>query len=226
MKEFLDSHLYLMSQVIIVALYLFGLLILYEYRKSIFIASILAAPQAFYAFLLVPIYWNPPRIMIFGVGIEDFIFSFLAGGLVWMGVLLFFKNKLIFQYRIKTIILRFLMVFCLSILVISILYLVGFKDMLNPFITMIIACVVILIYSFSYWKIFLFESIASLLVYGVGLKTVFFIWPDLITLWTRENLWGLSIAGIPLEELVWAFLYGGSWCLTIAFILNVKPKKI
>jgi hypothetical protein len=40
-----------------------------------------------------------------------------------------------------------------------------------------------------------------------------------------KNLWGKSLFGIPAEEIAWAFLYGGSWSLAVAFILGIEIRE-
>jgi|WetSurMetagenome_2_1015567.scaffolds.fasta_scaffold106218_2 hypothetical protein len=225
MIEFYRSHLYLFSQGFSLVVYLAGIASLYKYRKSIIIASFLALPHAFYSLMLVPVYWHPNRIMLLGIGIEDFIFTFFTGGLIWFGVLLFLKKKLIIHYYPKQIVFRYFICIIFGISSIFILYFIGINDMLNPFITMILIITIILIYKKAYFLIFLFESLASVLVYTLGLKIALTVWPDLMQSWSWKNLWGISLFGIPVEELAWAFLYGGSWSLTIAFILGIKFNK-
>jgi hypothetical protein len=225
MVDFYRSHLYLFSQGFSLTVYLAAIACLYTYRKSIIIASILALPHAFYSLLLVPVYWNPNRIMFLGIGVEDFLFSFFAGGLIWFGVLLFLRKKMVIHYNPKQIFIRYFICISFGISSIFILYFIGINDMLNPFITMILIIVIILIYKKVYFPIFLFESLASVLVYTLGLKIALTVWPDLMQSWTWKNLWGISLFGIPVEELAWAFLYGGSWSLSVAFLLNVDIKK-
>jgi hypothetical protein len=55
---------------------------------------------------------------------------------------------------------------------------------------------------------------------------IFFItitlWPEFIGQWNTENLWGISVIGIPLEEIVWAAAYGGVWPTMMAYVFDIK----
>lgn len=226
MNEFLSSHLYLFSQIISLSLYSAGLAVLFSYRKSILIASIITAPQAFYALFLVPEYWNPPRIMILGVGLEDFLFSFISGGLIWMAVILVMKRNMKFQTTFLPLLRRFFYCLLFGLFFFVILFLAGVKGIWNPFVTMLAWSIFILLYRPGYLRIFLTVSVLSLLIYGVLLKLVFLLWPAVPTMWVSENLSGWFLMEIPVEELIFAFLYGGAYSMALAFFFNLQvPSK-
>ncbi len=226
MNEFLHSHLYLFSQLLSLSLYIVGLAILFSYRKSILFASIVTTPQAFYALFLVPDYWNPPRIMILGVGLEDFLFSFLSGGLIWMAVIFVMKKNIKFQISLIPVLIRFFYVCLFGLIFFVILYLAGVKGIWNPFITMLAWSIFILLYRPGYQRIFFTVSVLSLLIYGFLLKIVFLLWPSVPMMWVSENLSGWFLMDIPLEELIFAFLYGGSYSMALSFFFNLQvPSK-
>ncbi len=48
------------------------------------------------------------------------------------------------------------------------------------------------------------------------------LWPHFAEQWTHANLWGLTIAGMPLEEYVWSLAFGSTWPLIIAHVLEAR----
>lgn len=214
-----------MSLSVWLTLYIVGIVVHFKHRKSILFASILAMPQSLYGLLVVPVYWQPERILIFGIGLEDALFSFLTGGLAWIVVLTFLKDPVLPDFIWQKLIFRFFLCILFGFIVAPVLYHCGIRDMVNPFITMIIWTLVIVAFDRKYLKLTAIGAFSFLLVYGIGFKFQILFWPSYFSFWNWENMWGLKFMEIPLEELVWAFLYGGSWSLTVAFILNIGWKK-
>lgn len=59
----------------------------------------------------------------------------------------------------------------------------------------------------------------------MGFLIILSIWPNLLSLWNLEKFSGIVILQIPIEELIWALLYGGTWSLTIAFLVDARFTK-
>lgn len=224
MRDFNTSHLYLASLIIPLFLYFLGIIILYKYRKAILFSSILAIPQAFLGLLLVPVYWDPVKILFLGVGLEDFIFSFLSGGAVWMGIFFYMRNKVLFSFSLLLNLKKFILCTAFGLASLSILYFFDIKDMKNPFITMILLSLVILLYRSKYWIIAFIGALTFTFDYVLGMKIGFWIWPELISFWTLKNLSGVLFLEIPIEEVIWSFLYGLSWSLGISYVFDVQLK--
>jgi hypothetical protein len=226
MKEFFTSYQYLCSLMVWLFFYAIGLIIFYRYRKSIFFSSFLALPQAFFAILLVPTAWQPNRIFVFGAGIEDLLFCFLSGGLVWMSVLWIYRKNVPQKFQLRNSIKRFVYCTVFGVLTVSLILLfTRLRGYIIPFTIMILWCTIVLIYKPGYLKLFLTGIASFLVVWFFVLLIIINIWPDMPSLWSWDKLWGLSFFKFPVEELVWAILYGGSWSLTMAFILNIEIDK-
>jgi hypothetical protein len=226
MEKFIESHLYLISQSVILSFYCIGFVIFFRSKKQILISSLFALPQAYFSLALIPIYWNPDKTPFLGIGLEDFIFSFLTGGLVWMCVLAFFNDRISNILKREKIILKCIVTIVFGVISVSILSLINIKDIMNPFIVMLLWSMVIIIFHFDYWEIALTGGFTFLIVYSLILKTILIIWPEFISFWTLNNLSNVLILKMPVEELIWAFLYGLSWSLAIAYILDVQINKI
>jgi hypothetical protein len=76
------------------------------------------------------------------------------------------------------------------------------------------------------WPIPLFGSISFALLYIVVLEAAYTLWPHFLAQWTADRLWGLSVLGMPAEEVVWAFSFGGVWPLLMAygFDSHLRPR--
>ncbi len=169
--------------------------------------------------------WVPNRILVIGAGIEDFLFCFLSGGLAWMSTLIVMQKKILVRFKFTSILKRFLFIQTFGIVVTATLYLLDLRDYLNFFIVMVMWSGAILVYKRKYWHFFVIGSLSYLIIFGVGFLIVLLIWPDILSLWNLESFSGIRFLRIPIEELVWAFLYGGTWSLTIAFLLDARLHK-
>jgi len=225
--EFVEApHYYLYSVLLLALVFIAGLLAFSKHYKIILFSSLMALPQSLLSPLVVPEYWDPEMHLLFGlVGMEDLAFSFFTGGLVWIGILMspFNTNH---SYRISPgpVFQRFALCSIFGISTISLLYLLGVRSLYNPIIVMGLWILLCLMNRKDYLPVAVSGSLVFLAIYAVVFKVSLLIWPEFILFWSAENLSGIYPLGIPLEELVWAFLYGGAWSLGIAYILGFNMK--
>ena len=129
MKTFFEEHLYLYSLLIFGVIYLSGIFVFRKYLKSILFASVTAFPHASFALILD--YWKPEKISIFGIGLEDFIFCFLAGGITWICTLVFISKRLQIEFRKKNILRRLFICLVFGILSVTLLNKLNVTNYLN-----------------------------------------------------------------------------------------------
>lgn len=224
MEKFFESHLYLISQIVILSFYCIGFIVFFRSKKQILISSLFALPQAYFSLALIPTYWNPDKTPFLGIGLEDFIFSFLSGGLVWMSVLVFFNNTISYALNTGKILVKCFWCIVFGFVAFTLLHFLKIRNMANPFIIMVLWSITILILKPGFWKIAVTGSFTFSVSYTLAMKIGFIIWPQLISFWTLKNLSGILFLQIPVEEVIWALLYGFSWSLAIAYILDVQIK--
>jgi len=225
MNTLLLEYPYLFSQLIWLLLFLILLLFLSNQRHHIILAGLLALPQAFFAIGLIPEYWHPKRIFVLGVGLEDFIFSFLAGGLSWGCSIIILQRKLRLDIRVRLFLKRYLICCLFGISSIILLTRLGMRGIKGPLITLFLWGVILFLLYRRFWPIALWGFIGFLILYFLGFEIILLIWPDLPSFWTWENLLGYKFLGIPIEELIWASLYGPIWALTVGFLLNARIQN-
>lgn len=218
---------YLYSLAVTGTVFIILLGLLKEHYKSILLSGILALPHALLSPMVVPGYWDPDMHLILGlVGFEDLMFSFLTGGLVWSGVLI--SNRKIQplnHFRPVMALSRFSICLAFGTAGITMLYFIGIMEIMNPFLVMVAWIAYFLFSRRNYRKIALQGSFLFLLGYGIIFKMSIIFWPEYLHFWSTENLSGIFLAGIPLEELVWSFLYGGAWSVGMAWILGIREIR-
>lgn len=224
MHRLAESHMYLMSLLVWLGFYLIGFIVFFKNRKTILIGSLAAIPQAFYALDIVQKAWTPDRVFQMKMGIEDFIFCFIVGGLVWMSSLWYARKFLSKILNMDVLKKNLLICYLFGIIASLTLFYLKIDGYLNPFIVMILWITFLLIIRKHYWKIAAWSSFIFLLIWFLIMSIIIKIWPDIPSLWTWGQFSGKEFMGYPIEELIWAVLYSVSWSMTIAYILNIQIK--
>jgi hypothetical protein len=58
--------------------------------------------------------------------------------------------------------------------------------------------------------------------YGVLLEIIFRLSPGFLEQWNLEQLWGVFIGRVPLEEILWALGLGILWPMAIRYVFQVR----
>lgn len=205
-----------------------GMFILFSWlsgksRKIIFLGALGAIPFAIIGFVFKEA-WNPGRVMEGFIGIEDFMFCFISGGLSmalvnWVIDYTGTGLRVYFRWR------RMLLTSFWGAGIMISLFLLGIRNYLNSYLCMVLTAILLIALERPLWKVFLSGSVFFLIFYTAGLQLGFLIWPDLIHLWAIENLTGILIGGVPLEELIWAFLFGGTWPMIFLYVSGPSAEE-
>jgi hypothetical protein len=170
-------------------------------------------------------YWNPVRIGGWILGIEDMLISYSVGAMVWLALLLFKNQKVIFENPDRQTHKRYLVLAAFSVGSFLIFILIGLAKMTS------------IIMSYSIIGLLLFfrkKPLQKLAVRGIWrfplfylflVKLFFVLWPDFVFQWNLTSFWGTPILGIPLGEYTWALSFGFYWPLFVGYLLDVKEVK-
>jgi len=191
--------------------------------------SLLALPFGFIERLLVPEYWSPPSLFNligrFGVGLESFLFFFAAGGI----------TAVIYEVidKKKTVKLR-----------------LGHKSFFGPylFVALIFVCLELLLPSQTIYNMIITalmgttiialkrkDLIAQIILGGILFGFIYLLlfgifnrlFPDYITaIYTLDNLWGIMIWGVPLEEIAMGFGAGACWSTLFEYIQGYRTRNL
>ncbi len=189
-------------------------------RKEMLIVSLLTALTGLTEPLFVPAYWNPPSLFnlaqLTGFDIESLIFSFGTGGIAVILYELIFRtthermtdqSHHLAQHRYHL----------WAILAMPIIFTVLlFTTTLNP---IYISVISLMIGGVATWycrpdlkKKMTISAFLFLGLYFLYFWTLILAYPGYVEqVWNLGALSGILIAGIPLEELLFAFSFGFMW---------------
>jgi len=191
-------------------------------RSNMLWSSILAAPFGFLSIFFVPYYWDPIRLIEFGTGLEDLIFSFAGGGIAWSCATYPFRHRLHLQFDRQRLIIVYLATCAAGILFGWLLNLAGTAPMAITFAGFAFAVTIYLL---------LRRSLLTLMLAGAGIYGTFYLLicllafnlqPEFINQWNLLALSGIVWLGIPIEELGWGIGFGAAWPLIFGYGINLQ----
>lgn len=200
-----------------------------DLRKEMIFGSLLALPFGFVECLLVPEYWNPPSLFNligrFEVGLESFLFYSAVGGVAAVTYEVIDKKKTVkIRLKHKFFFGPYLFV---ALIFISLESLFPSQTIYNVTISLLIGATIIalkrkdLIVQIILGGIFF--GFIYLLLFGIFNR----LFPDFITTtYALENLWGIMIWGVPLEEIVVGFGAGACWSTFFEYIKGYRTKDL
>jgi hypothetical protein len=222
MAVFMCQYDYLFFSGLSLVLFFFAYLASPSRRGGMLRSAWLAAPIGFASVFFVPDYWNPRRLFTALAGIEDIIFSFATGGLAWWFACLaldgnkraVFHGKHAF-YRLSLFMLTGQNLFVLAIHR-------GMKPMDALFLSMLAVGAVFWKMSGAGFGFLLAGGAGFAAFYGVLLEIIFRLSPGFLEQWNLEQLWGVFIGRVPLEEILWALGLGILWPMAIRYVFQVR----
>lgn len=220
--DFIATYQYLFLTLVLALLLLAGLfLVKSRFRRSIILSGLLSVPASLASFIFVPYYWYPTRVVNYEIGPEDILFSFSTGGIIWLMIVLIFKD-ITFSQKVFSLVIRYLWILIGGTIVYLILLLSGMNIMLATVLSILVLGAWILYFRKDYWLISLFGALGFFLFYSVFLKIAFTIFPEFLTQWNIDELFGYYVLGLPFEEILWAFVSGAVWPLIMAYLFDAR----
>ena len=146
--DLLNVHLYLFGCLLFVPIIIVGFLIVPVSRQAALLAGIGMIPFAPFATFLQDTYWKPIRIGGGDWGIEDIIFGFAAGAVVFWAATWPIASRIRLRFEFpRTLIVLFSYVICLMILYVLFIRLI---DPMNSLIILQILCAIVFYFAFPY----------------------------------------------------------------------------
>jgi hypothetical protein len=221
--------------------YLFGVLmflpvwlILYIQRKDLreemVFMGILVTIGAIYteAFVWTKDWWHPQTLTGTVVGVEDILFAFFIGGIIASIYEEVFKDKLVhIRSKKKENLKHFLIVIFLCIFIGNFSF---FYMNMHSFYSSVLAMLIPTIVIYFYRKDLVVLSLSSgaiITLLSIPIYcTTFFFDPTAINSWFHQNISGIMLLGIPIEDLVWFFVTGMFIAPLYEFWKGEKLEKI
>ncbi len=174
-------------------------------------------------------YWRPETFTGWSIGIEDFLFGFFIGGIASSIYEELFDKRHSKRINRKHHWSWFIIpVVALLVFVLNLLTFVFGVNSIYASIFVFIALALLILY---FRHDLLAESLVSGLLVGAmmffGYLIFLTIFPQAIyRWWILQNISGILILGVPLEELLWAFGWGMVGGPMYEFFAGLKFKKI
>ncbi len=176
-------------------------------------SSLLLLPAGLTEPFFVPSYWSPDVLIesIKPFDLESFIFVFAIGGIAAVSYEFLTKKRLAKYCTCKGVCKCFNIyaVTLLSFIITELFLDIGF--MYDSFIAMAITSLTVIIKKPYFRKETFVGGLIFLAIYFISFKLTTLFDPNFVTQWTLENLSGIIFVGVPIEEYVFAFLFGTVW---------------
>ncbi len=221
-------YAYLVGNAIFVLVWLLLFLVRKDLRREMLIMSVIGSVFAPLALIYLPDYWYPDHILgSFPLGIEDYVFAFSIAGI---GAVAYEAVA----GRVHTLCecrrqdpKRLLGIIGAAAVILLLLTLV-FR--LNSIYSNYMAF--LLIFAYIVWRrrdLFwqaMASGVAVALVMLFFYQVWIFMYPGIIQHWWKlENISGILVLGVPLEEIVWGFSWGIAGGAVYEFARGIRTVK-
>jgi len=218
------QHPYLWTSLFLAALCLIGLRLARRQRKPALLSAVFGIPGAAYSLVFVPTYWNPVRIADWPIGVEDVLFSFANGGLVWLMVAA--RNPGVrLSIDAVTVTKRLVALSVVFALLLLASVRAGVPVMHAGLFSAAIILGAVLWLRPRYWQLGARGMVAFGIFYGLVLLGASRLWPHALSWWHEEVVSGMLFLGAPAEEIAWAVAYGAVYPLVMAFCFDAQLTR-
>ena len=200
-----------------------------DLRKEIIFGSLLAMPFGLSESLWVSEYWDPPSlfnlISKYGVGIESFLFCFICGGVAAVIYEIIAKKRIVkIQGRRKLLFGPYIFII-LFFLFLEFIF--PEKTIYSAVISLLIGATIIAFRRKDLIIQIIFGGIFFTIVYFFLFYIFTKIYPDYIySVYSLENMFGIMILGVPLEEILVSFGAGAIWSSFYEYIMGYRVKGL
>jgi hypothetical protein len=223
MVRFIHTYPYLMLSLTLLGVFLAWLAFApRRLRSTTLLGGALAAPFALTSPLFVPSYWNPSRVAVALTGVEDVVFTFAGAGLAWLASIWPVRHRVAFQPRADRIWWRYLAGAACGLAVGHSAWRLGAGHMTASALAFGVLTALILWRRREIWPLAVAGSPGYALVYVAALKAWHVTVPSFGSQWNAAAMWGLTVFGLPLDEVVWAATFGLAWPVFAAYLFDAR----
>lgn len=197
-----------------------AMFILFAFSLKTVLVSVGTMPLALTEPLFVPRYWNPPTLWNLarrsGFDLESFVFCFAVGGIVFAAYDLIFKaaplQSIAHERHRGRHRHHLLAVLSAPALFIALLFVRGLNPIYASAIALVGGFVATLYCRSDLWLKMIVSGLLFLCVYFVAFLAFDLAVPGYVEeVWNLRAISGIRVAGVPLEELMFAFTFGLYW---------------
>jgi len=186
-------------------------------------AALAAAPFGLFEYLFyVPEYWTPEQWRWSWVGLSDLVFTFAAGGVAWLLATAPCRGRLSVSWRRRRVVRRFVGCTVIGLALAVTIWRVGLPMYLASLLAMWIGWAAVT-WRFGRLRwLGLVGGPAFAAFYLAVLRLAFELAPGFHQQWNWATLSGVTWAGIPIEEALWALTFGAVWPSFMAYVLDAR----
>jgi len=223
---FFSTYPYLLISLTLLVVFFLCYMAGEKQRRPMLLSALLSAPYGFLSVHFVPAYWDPVRIAEFGAGIEDIIFSFANGGIVWFMATWPVRNRLSVDIQTRRMLRRYVVCTVSGLSLGLIPLLLGFDPMHVSLVGIAVMGIVLLRLRGELWRLTVVGAVCFGLFYTAICIVSFSLNPDLLRQWNFAALSGYSLVGVPVEEIAWSIAFGAVWPLIIAYSFETRIASV
>jgi hypothetical protein len=197
-----------------------------NYRAEIRWGTLIAAPLALTSILFIPQYWTPPSLFNLDqrikVGIEDFLWAAAVGGIASAVAEILLKERLssLRKVRRKRHFAPFVLV---VVLFVALELWHKDKTIYNCILAFAIGAAVIAWVRSDLIPTMITGALSFMTLYFALFLVFLFLYPGFVQRYYNvPNLLGVYIAGVPIEELLFAGTGGAIWSVAYEFVQGYR----
>ena len=170
-------------------------------------------------------YWQPVRLGHLPYGIEDLIFTYIAGTAIWMGVSWWHRDELVIgTASIPKAISRLLPAGVYSGVCLAVFHHAGMDPTTAVAIVGLALIALFLWRRRQLWRLSVAGSIIFPIFYISVVNLQFLLWPNYLRSWNSAGPWAGLFLGIPLGEVLWSVTFGALWPALVATALDIRLR--
>lgn len=190
------------------------------------LCGLMGAPWALLELAWVPRYWAPVRLTtLAGVGVEDVLFAAGTGVLGFACAILPLRSRLRYEFRRRELALAAVTALPVATVVHVCLYWAGAGVGCEVVIPIAAAAVVLLALAPHRWPLAAWGCAGFTLIYFGAVKLLYATLPHFRSQWNLPALSGVTLLGVPLEEVAWGAAFGAAWPLAVAAGLGLRLAR-
>lgn len=219
---FVTTYPFLCMSVILMGVCVVCMMMSPSRRFPMLLSGSLCVPFCLYEVIFMPEYWTPVRMAMGFVGLEDIMFSFSTGSMAWFFATCCLRGRITLSIRPWRFSRRFFGCSILGVGLSLILRSAGFRVMTATLLAVVVGFVALAWrYRRLQW-ISIPGALGFTLLHVIVFKAVLMVSPHFLLQWNLQELWGVSVLGLPVEEVLWAFCFGAVWPRFMAYVFDAS----
>lgn len=225
-----DHYAYLVGALIYDAAWVVCYIFCKSYRRQMIWGSAVSAPFALTSILFIPQYWTPPSLFNldarFKVGIEDFLWAAAVGGIASVIGEAVLKERFAARRGQKRK-RHFFPFIVMAILFAAIEFWHPNETMYNMILALLVGALLVLLIRPDLTILMLVGSALFTALYWLLFLYFLAFFPEFVgKFYNVSHLLGISVRGVPIEELMFAASGGAVWSVAYEYIQGYRLVSV